>query len=63
MLGDEKGVGEEVVLIRMLWWTCKQTMLDMISNKVFMAKLGVAAITNKLKKRILWWFGHIHRGN
>ena len=40
-------------------WTCDRTLFDRIPHEVFGAALGVAYITNKLRKGRLLWLGHI----
>ncbi|GKE02562.1 hypothetical protein Tco_1390545 [Tanacetum coccineum] len=45
----------------MLRWTCGKSMVDMISNRVFRAKLNVDSIIDKMRERRLRWFGHLKR--
>ncbi|GJV90504.1 hypothetical protein Tco_1538317 [Tanacetum coccineum] len=47
--------------LRMLRWTCGKTMLDMILNGVFKAKLEVDSIIYKMREGRLRWFGHVKR--
>ncbi|GJX05577.1 retrovirus-related pol polyprotein LINE-1 [Tanacetum coccineum] len=51
----------EVAELRMLRWTCGKTMLDMIPNGVFRAKLEVESIIHKMREGRLRWFGHVRR--
>ncbi|GJX02554.1 hypothetical protein Tco_0186467 [Tanacetum coccineum] len=51
----------EVAELRMLRWTCGKTMVDMIPNGVFRAKLDVDSIINKMREGMLRWFGHVKR--
>ncbi|GKD27889.1 hypothetical protein Tco_1234103 [Tanacetum coccineum] len=51
----------EVTQLRMLRWTCDKTMLDMIPNGVYKAKLEVKTIINKMREGRLRWFGHVRR--
>nr|GEY98249.1 hypothetical protein [Tanacetum cinerariifolium] len=48
----------EVAELRMLRWTCGKSMLDMIPNEVYRAKLEVETIINKMRKGRLRWFRH-----
>ncbi|GJV26191.1 hypothetical protein Tco_1378886 [Tanacetum coccineum] len=45
----------------MLRWTCGKTLLDMIPNGVYRAKLEVESIINKMREVRLRWFGHVRR--
>nr|GEZ53568.1 polyprotein, putative [Tanacetum cinerariifolium] len=47
--------------LRMLRWICDKTMLDMILNGVFRAKLEVENIIYKMREGRLRWFGHVQR--
>ena len=51
----------EVAELRMLRWTCGKTLLDMIPNGVFRAKLEVENIISKMREGRLRWFGHVRR--
>ncbi|GKB77808.1 RNA-directed DNA polymerase, eukaryota, reverse transcriptase zinc-binding domain protein [Tanacetum coccineum] len=51
----------EVAELRMLRWTCGKTMLDMIPNGAFRAKLEVDSIIYKMREGRLRWFGHVKR--
>nr|GEY99094.1 putative cytochrome P450 [Tanacetum cinerariifolium] len=51
----------EVAELRMLRWTCGKSMLDMIHNGVYRAKLEVETIINKMRDGRLRWFGHVRR--
>ncbi|GKB62668.1 hypothetical protein Tco_0918854 [Tanacetum coccineum] len=51
----------EVAELRMLRWTYGKSMVDMISNRVFRAKLNVDSIIDKMRERRLRWFGHLKR--
>nr|GEU64053.1 hypothetical protein [Tanacetum cinerariifolium] len=51
----------EVAKLRMLKWTCGNTMVDMISNEVFRAALDVDSIIDKMREGRLRWFGHVKR--
>nr|GEV26674.1 hypothetical protein [Tanacetum cinerariifolium] len=41
--------------------TCGKTMLDIIPNGVYRAKLEVETIINKIREEQLRWFGHVKR--
>ncbi|GJY91548.1 hypothetical protein Tco_0506744 [Tanacetum coccineum] len=47
--------------MRMLWWTCDKTILDMIPNGAFRRNLQVATIVNKMREGRLRWFGYVKR--
>jgi hypothetical protein len=51
----------EVAELRMLRWSCGKTLLDMIPNGVFRAKLEVENIISKMREGRLRWFGHVRR--
>ncbi|GJW46904.1 retrovirus-related pol polyprotein LINE-1 [Tanacetum coccineum] len=51
----------EMTELRMLRWTCGKTMLDMIPNGVFRAKLEVESIIYKMREGRLRWFGHVKK--
>ncbi|GJU05110.1 hypothetical protein Tco_1121540 [Tanacetum coccineum] len=51
----------EVAELRMLRWTCGKTMVDMIPNGVFRAKLDVDFIIDKMREGRLRWFGYVKR--
>nr|GEW73020.1 hypothetical protein [Tanacetum cinerariifolium] len=51
----------EVEELRMLRWTCGKTMLDMIPNGVFRAKLEVESIIYKMREGRLRWFRYVKR--
>nr|GFB07876.1 putative cytochrome P450 [Tanacetum cinerariifolium] len=51
----------EVAELRMLRWTCCKTMVDMIPNGVFRAKLDVDSIFVKMREGRLRWFGHVKK--
>nr|GFA80172.1 putative methyltransferase family protein [Tanacetum cinerariifolium] len=45
----------------MLRWICGKTMVDMIPNEVFKAKIDVDSIIDKMREGRLRWFGHVKR--
>ncbi|GJX87074.1 retrovirus-related pol polyprotein LINE-1 [Tanacetum coccineum] len=47
--------------LKMLRWTCGNTMLDMIPNRVFRAELEVESIIHKMREGRLRSFGHVKR--
>nr|GEX55959.1 retrovirus-related Pol polyprotein LINE-1 [Tanacetum cinerariifolium] len=51
----------EVAELRMLRWTCGNTMVDMISNRVFRSALDVDSIIDKMREGRLRWFEHVKR--
>ncbi|GJW15145.1 retrovirus-related pol polyprotein LINE-1 [Tanacetum coccineum] len=51
----------EVAELGMLRWTCGKTMVDMIPNGVFRAKLDVDFIIDKMREGRLRWFRHVKR--
>nr|GEV47439.1 hypothetical protein [Tanacetum cinerariifolium] len=51
----------EVAELRMLRWTCGETLLEMIPNGVYSGKLEVETIINKMREGRLRWFGHVRR--
>ncbi|GJY59245.1 hypothetical protein Tco_0459137 [Tanacetum coccineum] len=51
----------EVAELRMLIWTCGNTLLDMIPNGAYRAHLEVETIINKMREGRLRWFGHVRR--
>nr|GEV27140.1 hypothetical protein [Tanacetum cinerariifolium] len=56
-----KVIRMEVAELRMLRWACGKTMLDMISNGVYIVELKVESIINKMMEGRLRWFGHVKR--
>nr|GEZ59847.1 hypothetical protein [Tanacetum cinerariifolium] len=51
----------EVAKLRMLRWTYGKTMVDMIPNGFFRAKLDVDSIIDKMMEKRLRWFRHVKR--
>jgi len=47
--------------MRMLWWMCDFTRIDMIRNWVIRDLVKVAPIENKLREIRFRWFGHVKR--
>ncbi|GJT04916.1 ribonuclease H-like domain-containing protein [Tanacetum coccineum] len=62
VLVDHESSSEQVKCgIGMLRWTCGKTMVDMIPNGVFRAKLDVDFIIDKMREGRLRWFRHVKR--
>nr|GEW32175.1 hypothetical protein [Tanacetum cinerariifolium] len=62
VLADHESPSDlEVAELRMLRWICGKTMIDMIPNGVFRAKLDVDSIVDKMREGRLRWFGHVKR--
>ncbi|KAD2806036.1 hypothetical protein E3N88_39413 [Mikania micrantha] len=51
----------ETAEMRMLRWICGHTRLDRIRNEVFLKRLQVANISEKVREGRLRWFGHVRR--
>ena len=51
----------EVTKMRMLRWTCDNTVMDRIRNQEFREKLWVAPLSAKMRENRFKWFGHVQR--